>query len=44
MKTVYHPTLPASYEVPEGQAQAWKDQGWRFTPPKAEKSESADDN
>lgn len=34
-KTVYHPTIPGtSYEVPEADAQKWKEQGWRFTDPK----------
>lgn len=34
MKTVYHPTIPGvSYEVPEGAAKGWKEQGWRFTEP-----------
>jgi hypothetical protein len=32
LKTVYHPHLPGvSYEVPEADAQGWKEQGWRFT-------------
>ena len=34
MKTIYHPTLPGvSREVPEKDAAAWKEQGWRFTEP-----------
>lgn len=33
-KTVYHPHLPGvSYDVPEGDASGWKEQGWRFTDP-----------
>lgn len=34
-KTVFHPHLHGvSYEVPEGDAKGWKEQGWRFTDPK----------
>ena len=34
MKTIYHPTLNLSREVPEGDAEAWKAQGWRMGEPK----------
>ena len=34
MKTIYHPTLPGvSRLIPEKDAAAWKEQGWRFTAP-----------
>ena len=35
MKTVYHPTLPTSQEVPDDQVDDWVDQGWRKTQPKS---------
>ena len=33
-RTVYHPRLRASREVPAAQIDAWKAQGWRLSPPK----------
>jgi hypothetical protein len=38
MKTVYHPTLPATQEVPDEDVPAWVEQGWRKTPPKGVES------
>lgn len=34
MKTVYHPTLPTSLEVPDDDVEEWAEAGWRKTPPK----------
>lgn len=34
-RTVYHPNdADVSYDVPEGDVQDWKEQGWRVTEPK----------
>lgn len=29
MATLHHPTLPTSIDVPDSQADAWVEQGWR---------------
>lgn len=34
-KTVYHPTTGSAREVPEAHVEAWVEQGWRKTKPKA---------
>lgn len=36
MKTLYHPTLSATVEVPEAQVDSWVASGWRKTKPKSE--------
>lgn len=33
MKTVYHPTLPTSQDVPDGDLRDWLASGWLSTPP-----------
>lgn len=44
MRTVYHPSIRhLTYEVQDGDADSWKNQGWRLTPI-PEKREAADDN
>lgn len=41
-RTVFHPTISGtSYNVPEADAQKWKDQGWRLTDPKLPTPEPA---
>jgi len=40
LKRVFHPVFAGvSFEVSEGDAQSWKDMGWRFTDPGIEVSE-----
>lgn len=33
LKRVFHPSLNAWQDVPEGDIQSWKDAGWRMTKP-----------
>lgn len=33
MRTVYHPTLPTTYEVADSAAEEWQKAGWLVTPP-----------
>jgi hypothetical protein len=35
MRTVYHPTLNVSREVPEDSVEEWRESGWRLTKPRA---------
>lgn len=47
MRTVYHPTIAGiSYEVDDAHVTAWKDAGWRLTPPAetAATAPAAEDN
>lgn len=41
MKTVYHPNLPTSLEVPDEDVADWVEQGWRKTQPKSTDSAAA---
>lgn len=44
-RTVYHPNDPnVSYDVPEGDVQGWRDQGWRVTEPKQSTTSSTADS
>jgi hypothetical protein len=41
MRTIYHPTLPVSKQVPEADIEAWKEAGWRVTDPAKSKSQDS---
>ena len=42
-RTVYHPSLDAAYDVPEGEVEGWKAAGWRMSPASAEQAEAVAD-